>query len=134
MKLPIYIEELLGGKAVENDRIEYKTGWNPDAIYRSICAFANDFDATGIPTIQDELKANGSPKATIETYEEGTYLLTDLPCHPGYIKEKVVLKKNLHKRLVFSYLRYKSLNSANVTILVPPCLPRAVKSVSPETI
>ncbi|MBR5936193.1 MAG: putative DNA binding domain-containing protein [Bacteroidaceae bacterium] len=47
MKLPINIEELLGGRAVEGDRIEYKTGWNPDAIYRSICAFANDFDDTG---------------------------------------------------------------------------------------
>lgn len=40
MKLPINIEELLGGRAVEGDRIEYKTGWNPDAIYRSVCAFA----------------------------------------------------------------------------------------------
>ena len=47
MKLPINIEELLGGRAVEGDRIEYKTGWNPDAIYRSICAFANDFNDTG---------------------------------------------------------------------------------------
>ena len=32
MRLPINIEELLGGRAVEGDRIEYKTGWNPDAI------------------------------------------------------------------------------------------------------
>ena len=47
MRLPINIEELLGGRAVEGDRIEYKTGWNPDAIYRSVCAFANDFDETG---------------------------------------------------------------------------------------
>lgn len=47
MRLPINIEELLGGRAVEGDRIEYKTGWNPDAVYRSICAFANDFDETG---------------------------------------------------------------------------------------
>ena len=47
MKLPINIEELLGGRAVEGNRIEYKTGWNPDAIYRTICAFANDFDETG---------------------------------------------------------------------------------------
>ena len=47
MRLPINLEELLGGRAVEGDRIEYKTGWNPDAIYRSICAFANDFDETG---------------------------------------------------------------------------------------
>ena len=46
MRLPINIEELLSGRAVEGDRIEYKTGWNPDAIYRTICAFANDFDET----------------------------------------------------------------------------------------
>lgn len=47
MRLPINIEELLSGHAVEGDRLEYKTGWNPDAIYRTICAFANDFDETG---------------------------------------------------------------------------------------
>ena len=32
---------------MEFERIEYKEGWNPDAIYRSICAFANDFDNIG---------------------------------------------------------------------------------------
>ncbi|MBR1527554.1 MAG: putative DNA binding domain-containing protein [Prevotella sp.] len=47
MRLPINIKELLSGRAVEGNRIEYKTGWNPDAIYRTICAFANDFDETG---------------------------------------------------------------------------------------
>ena len=97
MKLPINIEELLGGKAVENDRIEYKTGWNPDAIYRSICAFANDFDGTGIPTIQDELKANGSPKATIETDEERTYFLIDIPCHPEFLEETLLVDTNVTK-------------------------------------
>jgi len=47
MALHIYIEDLLSARTVESDRIEYKQGWNPDAIYRSICAFANDFDNTG---------------------------------------------------------------------------------------
>lgn len=47
MTLPINIEELLSARTVESDRIEYKQGWNPDAIYRTICAFANDFDNTG---------------------------------------------------------------------------------------
>ena len=70
MRLPINIEKLLGGRAVEGDRIEYKTGWNPDAIYRSVCAFAN-----------------GSPRATIETDEERTYFLIDIPCHPEFMKE-----------------------------------------------
>ena len=36
MRLPVNIEELLSGRAVEGNRIEYKTGWNPDSIYRHI--------------------------------------------------------------------------------------------------
>jgi len=47
MPLPINIEDLLSARTVESDRIEFKTGWNPDAIYRSVCAFANDFDNSG---------------------------------------------------------------------------------------
>ena len=38
--------------------------------------------ATGIPTIQDELRKNGSSKATIETDDDRTYFLIDIPCHP----------------------------------------------------
>ena len=77
MRLPINIEELLGGRAVEGDRIEYKTGWNPDAIYRSVCAFAN-----------------GSPRATIETDEERTYFLIDIPCHPYFAKKEIEINTN----------------------------------------
>lgn len=47
MQLHINIEDLLHHRSVESDRIEFKEGWNPDAIYRSICAFANDFENTG---------------------------------------------------------------------------------------
>ena len=47
MPLPINIENLLTGRTVESERIEYKEGWNPAAIYRSICAFANDFSNIG---------------------------------------------------------------------------------------
>jgi len=45
--LPISIESLLSHQKIESDRIEFKEGWNPDPIYRSICAFANDFDNIG---------------------------------------------------------------------------------------
>ena len=44
--IPLKIETLLEGRVVEHDRVEYKTGWNPNEIIRSICAFANDFDNT----------------------------------------------------------------------------------------
>ena len=47
MSLPININDLLTAHAIESDRIEFKEGWNPDAIYRTICAFANDFENIG---------------------------------------------------------------------------------------
>ena len=45
--LPIAIEHLLGDSVIESNRIEFKEGWNPKSIYRTICAFANDFDNIG---------------------------------------------------------------------------------------
>ncbi|MFC2299687.1 MAG: RNA-binding domain-containing protein, partial [Segatella oulorum] len=47
MALPINIEDLLHKQRVESNRIEFKKGWNPSSIYRTICAFANDFDNLG---------------------------------------------------------------------------------------
>lgn len=47
MALPVNIDDLLNKRKVESNRIEFKSGWNPDAIYRSICAFANDYDNLG---------------------------------------------------------------------------------------
>lgn len=47
MALPVNIEDLLSKRKVESERIEFKSGWNATAIYRSVCAFANDFDNLG---------------------------------------------------------------------------------------
>ena len=46
-KLPINLNDLLHQRKVEGERIEYKTGWNPDPIMRTLCAFANDFENLG---------------------------------------------------------------------------------------
>ena len=40
--------------------------------------------ATGIPTIQDELRRNGSELARIETDEDRTYFLIEIPCRAGF--------------------------------------------------
>lgn len=45
--LPINIEDLLRQRTVEGERMEYKAGWNPAAIMRTLCAFANDFENLG---------------------------------------------------------------------------------------
>ena len=47
MALPINIETLLRKQRIESNRIEFKKGWNPASIYRTICAFATDFDNIG---------------------------------------------------------------------------------------
>jgi ATP-dependent DNA helicase RecG len=47
MALVIGIEKLLEKQNIESDRIEFKEGWDPDPVLRSICAFANDFDNDG---------------------------------------------------------------------------------------
>ncbi|MFZ4859643.1 MAG: Fic family protein [Desulfuromonadaceae bacterium] len=45
--LPIKINDLLNGKPVEWERLEFKEGWNPLDVLHTICAFANDFHNLG---------------------------------------------------------------------------------------
>ena len=47
MALPVNINELINGRTVEWERIEFKKGWNPVAVLHTICAFANDFNNWG---------------------------------------------------------------------------------------
>lgn len=77
--IPLKIETLLEGRVVEHDRVEYKTGWNPNTIIHSICAFANDYDNTnggyivigvkeknGMP----QIPLNGLPKEQLDTIQQ----------------------------------------------------------------
>lgn len=47
MALPININELISGRTVEWERIEFKKGWNPLKTLHTVCAFANDFNNWG---------------------------------------------------------------------------------------
>jgi len=47
MALPINISELVHGKVVEWERLEFKQGWNPEDVLHSVCAFANDMNNWG---------------------------------------------------------------------------------------
>lgn len=47
MSILVSVENLLSGNFVEGTRMEFKEGWNPTSIMRSICAFANDFENEG---------------------------------------------------------------------------------------
>jgi ATP-dependent DNA helicase RecG len=47
MSLPISINKLLRGRVIEWDRLEFKKGWNPEEVIRTVCAFANDVNNWG---------------------------------------------------------------------------------------
>ena len=47
MHLPINIDDVLHGQTVEWERLEFKQGWNPEAVLHTMCAFANDFHNLG---------------------------------------------------------------------------------------
>lgn len=47
MALPLNIEDLITGRTVEGERIEFKQGWNPISVLQTICAFANDINNWG---------------------------------------------------------------------------------------
>lgn len=47
MALPINLKDLIHGKSIEWERLEFKKGWNPEDIIHTICAFANDLHNWG---------------------------------------------------------------------------------------
>ncbi len=47
MALPVNIDELIHGRTVEWERLEFKQGWNPEDVMHSMCAFANDLHNWG---------------------------------------------------------------------------------------
>ena len=47
MALAININELLNGKVIEWERLEFKQGWNPEDVIHTLCAFANDINNWG---------------------------------------------------------------------------------------
>ena len=47
MAIPVDIDRIIRQRVVESSRIEYKADFNPDAVVRTICAFANDIDNMG---------------------------------------------------------------------------------------
>ena len=47
MPVPVSIEKILNPNIVEDERIEFKGGWNPEPILHAICAFTNDIRNLG---------------------------------------------------------------------------------------
>lgn len=70
--IPLKIEKLLAGRVVEQNRVEYKEGWNPNDIIHSICAYANDYHNMNGGYLVIGVKANDGipelpPKGLLES-------------------------------------------------------------------
>lgn len=48
--------------------------------------------STGIPTIQEELRKNGSPKAMFFTDEDRRAVTVEIPIHPDFLEKKVAIE------------------------------------------
>ncbi len=72
--IPFDIEELLSKRVVEDNRIDYKAGYNAEEILHEIVAFANDIDNMGggyiVLGIEDD--GNGRPKLPIKGLKESS--------------------------------------------------------------
>jgi ATP-dependent DNA helicase RecG len=112
MPLHIDIEDLLSARTVESDRIEFKEGWNPDAIYRTICAFANDFDNAGggyiLVGIEEE---NGIAKRPIKGLP---------PKEIAEIQKKMIGFNNLINPAYFAKLYIEEVDNAQIIVLWVP--------------
>jgi hypothetical protein len=90
MSLPINIHEVLQGRPVEWERLEFKCGWNPEAVLHTLCAFANDFHNLGgdyiFLGIADD---NSSPAPRFETDDDRTYFVSYFPVHPLAVSKEI---------------------------------------------
>ena len=93
MKLPVDIGALLRGKTVEWERLEFKRGWNPEAVVHTLCAFANDFHNLGggyvIVGVEEEngrpiLPPKGIDPATIDDIQKELLRLGHIAIQPNY--------------------------------------------------
>ena len=94
--------------------------------------------ATGIPTIQDELRRNGSEPARIETDEDRTYFLIEIPCREGFENTNEPLNEAINKNALTvlleisksPYIKRKAL--LELTDISKATLERIIKQLSSE--
>ena len=89
MAIPINVEDLLNKRKIESNR---RLGDYLKELQLS------EGRATGIPTIQDELRKNGSEPARIETDEGRTYFLIEIPCREGFENEMDAKNGTINER------------------------------------
>lgn len=92
--------------------------------------------ATGIPTIQKKLRENGSPRATIETDDNRTYFLIDIPCRIDFVQDAGRIKEFDIERVKAGLSKMCPRCVQDMTMmelgLLALCLLRSVKVISAQ--
>lgn len=112
MSLLINIQDLLSGSIVEGTRMEFKKGWNPVPIMRSVCAFANDFENEGSGYIVvgvDEV--DGKPIRPVEGFN---------PDHLERVEKELVAYCNLIQPSYFPRLSLEEIDGKHVLVIWCP--------------
>ena len=115
MRINVKIEDLIENQIIESQRVEFKAGFNPDAIIRTICAFANDIDNIGGGYIvigieqEDGIIKQPVKGVDINKIDEIQKKLFDY-CHaiePSYqpVIEDMIYK-NVHLIVIYAYGGY----------------------------
>lgn len=98
--IPLKLDTLLKGRVVEQDRIEYKRGWNPSTIIHTICAYANDYNNTNggyiVIGIEEEhgrpvLPPAGIAENSLDTIQKELFQYCNV-IEPRYIPKIEILK------------------------------------------
>lgn len=91
MSIPVSVSDIVHGRKVEDARLEYKRGWNPERILHTICAFANDIDGwsggyiiVGVDMESGLPEVVGLDRASVDGMQKELVSLTNL-IEPRYM-------------------------------------------------
>lgn len=112
MSILINIEDLLSGTLVEGTRMEFKQGWNPGPIMRTICAFANDFENEGSGYIIVGVEeVNGKPVRPVLGFD---------PAHLEKVEKEILQLCNLIKPTYFPRISLEAIDGKHVLVIWVP--------------
>lgn len=112
MSILINIQDLLSGSVVEGTRMEFKKSWNPTAIMRTVCAFANDFENEGSGYIIVGVEeVDGRPIRPVEGFN---------PSNLEHVEKELIQLCNLIQPSYFPRLSLEDIDGKHVLVIWCP--------------